>query len=205
MHECFVLKTEIQLIQLSINLKLWITLRNLQWGEDPGRTGRQMIGLTEKSSVESNPTWAPCFLSASFVLMCFILDIGSILSRFLFKLLLLDEQGWLILLPLLKETQTYSSMATHVTCFKCDQKISGFIGEACLFGDLNNNIIVINLDLSHQTAVNKEQSIHPKGCLHCTRRFQPHQLNLNQLKPTPAVLPGLTGILSLQRGNNTLG
>lgn len=37
-------------------------IKNVRWGEDPGRTGWQMIGLTETSSVGSNPASAPCFI-----------------------------------------------------------------------------------------------------------------------------------------------
>lgn len=44
--------------------------------------------------------------------MCFLLNIGSLLGHFLFKLLLLDEQDALIIL-LLKEI--HGNMATHIT------------------------------------------------------------------------------------------
>ena len=112
MHEYFELKTEIQIIQLSINLKLWITLGNLQWGEDLVRTGKQMIDLTEKSSVESNQ---PMFSVSLAWFLCFILDVGSFLTHFLVKLLLLDDE----LLPL-KETQTYIQMWLKLSSLAMD-------------------------------------------------------------------------------------
>lgn len=44
-------------------------IKDGRWGEDPGRTGWQLIGLTETSSVGSNPASAPCFILLEY---CFV-------------------------------------------------------------------------------------------------------------------------------------